>query len=81
MIDKLNEMKWNGNLNIPVFQRRMMPVIGFKISDVIEGVDSDYTRAWAWRATPKNEHNASDTHATLGDEQGGRFATEEELRA
>ncbi|KAG1468111.1 hypothetical protein G6F56_004030 [Rhizopus delemar] len=28
---------------------KFLPVIGFKIRDVVEGVDTDYTRAWKWR--------------------------------
>ena len=28
---------------------KMLPVIGYKICDVIDGIDTDYTRAWAWR--------------------------------
>jgi sarcosine oxidase/L-pipecolate oxidase len=28
---------------------RFLPVIGFKIRDVVEAVDTDYTRAWKWR--------------------------------
>ncbi|KAG1141811.1 hypothetical protein G6F37_008285 [Rhizopus arrhizus] len=28
---------------------KFLPVIGFKIRDVVEAVDTDYTRAWKWR--------------------------------
>ncbi|KAF7728477.1 hypothetical protein EC973_006030 [Apophysomyces ossiformis] len=29
---------------------KFIPVIGFKICHVLEGIDSDYSRAWRWRA-------------------------------
>lgn len=28
---------------------KMLPILGYKICDVIDGVDTEYTRAWAWR--------------------------------
>ena len=28
---------------------RFIPVIGFKIRDIVEGIDTEYSRAWAWR--------------------------------
>lgn len=29
--------------------RRFIPILGFKIRDIIEGIDTQYSRAWAWR--------------------------------
>lgn len=28
---------------------RFIPNIGFKIRDVIEGIETEYTKAWRWR--------------------------------
>lgn len=28
---------------------RFIPILGFKIRDVIEGIETEYSRAWAWR--------------------------------
>ncbi|KAI8341711.1 FAD dependent oxidoreductase [Chlamydoabsidia padenii] len=57
---------------------KMLPVIGFKIRDVIEGMETDYTRAWAWRTTIKKDLDPNNEHLTLDDD---RFATKDELLA
>lgn len=31
---------------------KFLPIIGFKICQVIEGQESDYTLAWQWRDSP-----------------------------
>ena len=33
---------------------RFLPVVGLKIAQIIEGLDTDYSRAWAWRETNGN---------------------------
>ncbi|KAG0166948.1 hypothetical protein DFQ30_006538 [Apophysomyces sp. BC1015] len=35
---------------------KFLPILGFKIREIIEGVTSDYSRTWAWRATSSHEH-------------------------
>ncbi|ORZ25092.1 FAD dependent oxidoreductase [Absidia repens] len=60
---------------------KVLPVIGYKICHVIEGIESDYSRAWAWRTTtvPENQGNIG-KHKTMGDGQhNDRFATQDEL--
>ncbi|KAI8088723.1 FAD dependent oxidoreductase, partial [Halteromyces radiatus] len=66
---------------------KMLPVIGYKICHVIEGIDSDYSRAWCWRTTIEEKFDAfrgriENVRTTLGDQDGGgRFATQHELLA
>lgn len=31
------------------FLYRFIPIIGFKIREIIEGIDTQYSRAWKWR--------------------------------
>lgn len=64
-----------------LLKNRVLPVIGYKICHVIEGIDSDYSRAWAWRTgtTTENQDNTG-KHKTMGDgEHDDRFATRDEL--
>lgn len=37
------------NLFFTLSISRFIPVLGFKIRDIIEGIDTKYSRAWAWR--------------------------------
>jgi sarcosine oxidase/L-pipecolate oxidase len=66
-----------------------MPVVGFKIRDVIEGIDSDYTRAWKWRKLEAQDTQLDNLRAAtliqrvILEEKGNeeaRMATLEELK-
>lgn len=37
---------------------RFIPVIGYKIAQVVEGVDNEYTRQWAWRPFGKGKFDS-----------------------
>jgi hypothetical protein len=37
---------------------RFIPVIGYKIAQVVEGVDNEYTRQWAWRPYGKGRFDS-----------------------
>ena len=37
-----------------LFFIRFLPVVGLKIAQIVEGLDTDYSRAWAWRETNGN---------------------------
>ncbi|CEI98359.1 hypothetical protein RMCBS344292_12468 [Rhizopus microsporus] len=69
---------------------KFMPVIGFKIRDVIEGIDSDYTRAWKWRQLEAQDTQLDNLRAAtliqrvILEEKGNeeaRMATLEEFKA
>ena len=73
-----------------IFYYRFMPVIGFKIRDVIEGIDSDYTRAWKWRQLEAQDTQLDNLRAAtliqrvILEEKGNeeaRMATLEEFKA
>lgn len=64
---------------------RFIPIIGHKIAQVVEGVDNEYTRAWAWRSHGKGRYDvmrllnkADRPHLGQGT---ARFAHPEELKA
>ena len=39
---------------------RFTPNIGFKIAQIVEGIESDYSRAWAWRDYTNDVMTSSD---------------------
>ena len=45
---------------------RFIPNLGFKICHVIEGVDSEYSRAWAWRDMAKDAATYDGLRADTG---------------
>lgn len=64
---------------------RFIPIIGYKIAQVVEAVDNEYTRAWAWRAAGKGRLDSMRLLTNTARPQLGkgvaRFAKPEELKA
>ncbi|KAI8393452.1 FAD dependent oxidoreductase [Radiomyces spectabilis] len=67
---------------------KFIPNIGFKICHVIEGIQSDYTRAWAWRNLSAKDTRLDGLRADVRsrplilaepDNEDARLATPEEL--
>ncbi|KAG2179951.1 hypothetical protein INT43_003738 [Umbelopsis isabellina] len=64
---------------------KFIPVIGYKIAQVVEGVDSEYTRQWAWRPFGKGKFDSMRLNNKTGRPQLGegiaRFVDLEEYKA
>lgn len=69
---------------------RFVPIIGSKIVDTIEGIESDYSRRWAWRnVTPSDPvlpprggvGEPQQPSLSDGEESEVRMVTLEELKA
>ena len=68
---------------------RFVPNLGFKICHVIDGIDSEYSRAWRWRDMPKNAtydglraDSGPKVHMDLNvEDDNTRMATLEDLKA
>lgn len=82
---KNSNRDWLTLWSLTLLSVRFIPVIGYKIAQVVEGVDNEYTRAWAWRAYGKGRFDSmrllnNPDRPHLG--QGiARFARPEELKA
>ncbi|KAI8060926.1 FAD dependent oxidoreductase [Gongronella butleri] len=64
---------------------KMLPVLGYKIRNIVEGMDSDYARAWAWRTSPSAKMDEfrggmALEYETLGVDQG-RMASPDDFLA
>ncbi|KAI8137605.1 FAD dependent oxidoreductase [Fennellomyces sp. T-0311] len=66
---------------------KFAPNIGFKIAQILEGIESDYSRAWAWRDAgdaSTSSDGARDINAQplrLDMDPGTRMASENDLKA
>ena len=71
---------------------RFLPIIGHKIAQIVEGVDSDYSRTWGWRDTGTNSSTGDAMRAGKTEDikplrlcdpanPGTRMCTPEELKA
>ncbi|KAI9025014.1 FAD dependent oxidoreductase [Phycomyces nitens] len=68
---------------------KFIPILGYKICHIVEGIDSEYTRAWKWRDLGSKQQadclrsEVGGSHIIIGDPnaQDARLATLEELKA
>ncbi|KAF7727598.1 hypothetical protein EC973_007359 [Apophysomyces ossiformis] len=62
---------------------KFLPILGFKIAEVIEGIKSEYTCAWAWRTTGGLRGDGKLARPVLNDkaDEETRLAATDELRA
>ncbi|KAI8578832.1 hypothetical protein K450DRAFT_244750 [Umbelopsis ramanniana AG] len=64
---------------------KFIPIIGYKIAQVVEAVDNEYTRAWAWRSAGKGRLDSMRLLTKTDRQELGkgiaRFAKPEELKA
>ncbi|KAI9470992.1 MAG: FAD dependent oxidoreductase [Benjaminiella poitrasii] len=69
---------------------KFIPIVGFKIRDIIEGVETDYSRAWGWRDMNTKETRLDGIRADSllqrlilceANNDDCRMSTKEELKA
>ncbi|KAI9306270.1 FAD dependent oxidoreductase [Cunninghamella echinulata] len=67
---------------------KFIPNIGFQIRNVLEGISTDYTRAWAWRELDKSEikldglrNGANKVCGIINGDEATRLVSLDELKA
>lgn len=69
-------------------KKRFIPILGFKIRDIIEGIETEYSRAWAWRDMSTQDTKLDGLRADsllqrllLDETELARMATPDEFKA